>query len=134
MIAEVTDDSIQRVCAHVIPGVAGGAHQVDDSGTGAFGDLVEFALEYQVLLLRSAVDQSDVLAGQVNFLEEGAHRGDPDATGDQQYPRPTTTATGQRTVWAFRKHQRAARDREEPPGSSAARLDGDPQQVAGRWC
>ena len=126
MIAEIADDSIQCMGAHVVGGIAGRTHQVDDSRTGAFGNLIQLVLEHQILFLRGAIDQSDVLAWQVDDLEQGTHRGDPDTAGDQQDPRPPNATAGDDTVRAFREDQRAAGYLEEPPCPVAVGLDGDP--------
>src|SRR5215207_5246089 len=114
------------MCAHVVGSIAGRTHQVNDPRAGALGNLIELVLEYQILLPRGAIDQSDVFAWQVDDLEQRTHRGDPDTAGDEQHPRPPATPSGENTVGAFREDQCAAGYFKEPPGPVAVGLDGDP--------
>src|SRR4029453_19264523 len=131
---EIADDSIQGMCAHVVGSIAGRTHQVNDPGAGAFGNFIELVLEYEILFPRGAIDQSDVLAWQVDDLEQRTHRGDPDTPGDQQHARPPTTPPGEDTVRAFREDQCAGGYLKEPPSPVAVGLDGDPQAVTGGGC
>jgi hypothetical protein len=50
VVAEIADDPVQRVCTHVVRGIAGGSDQVDDPRAGALSNLVKFLLENQILL------------------------------------------------------------------------------------
>jgi hypothetical protein len=49
MIAEVTDDPAQCRRAHVVGGIPGRTDEVDNPGTRAFCNLIEFVLEDEVL-------------------------------------------------------------------------------------
>lgn len=72
MISEIANNPVQRTCAHVVRTIAGRAHQIDNSGAGTLGNLIDLMLEHQILCLRGAIDERDVLAWQVDRLEGNA--------------------------------------------------------------
>src|SRR5215207_10913623 len=121
------------MCTYVVRGIAGRAHQVDDSGAGPLGNLIELMLEHQILFFRGAIDEGDVFAWQVDHLEKRTHRRDSNAASDQQHPWPAASPAGDDAVRAFGEDQGATRNRKKPSRPIAARLDGDPQPMAGRW-
>src|SRR4029453_17666439 len=83
-------------------------------------------------LAGGAIDQRDISAGQVDHLEQSAHRADSHSASDQKHAWSASPAGGQYTVRALGEDQRANGNVEDSPRTLAAHLHGDPQPVARR--
>ena len=99
----------------------------------ALGDLRQLAPQRQVLRAVGPVEQGQVAGRAGQRLEQGPHRRDADAAGDQQHLAAAAPGGGQRPVRALGPHPGARAPVAQGRAVVADRLDGDPQQVgAGR--
>src|SRR5215212_4452277 len=98
MITEVADDPVQRGRAHIVCGIGRRADEVDDSGTGTLGNLIELVFENKILFPRDAVHERDVLAGEIDHLQQGAHWSNTDPSSDEQHSRPSAPPARYRAV------------------------------------
>lgn len=122
---QVGNEAVQQLGCQLADVLAG---EVLHACAAGGGEAVEFCAEQDVCGRASPVQQQQVLPGcERECFEQCAHRGDPDATGDEQHVPVGAAVGGHRAVGTFGEHPGARFQVLQLCAAVAERFDGQAQ-------